>query len=285
MRMVHEVSKLMGVSKRTLQYYDKIGLLSPTEHTESGYRLYDDEAVEKLWRILLFQELGYKLNDIKKILYDPDFDIRESIGKQIKVLTNKKERLENLIGYARAIKMTGIAPFKLEAYGDITFDEFIEDSKTAWNINMLVGEKVEGINNPFDYEFIKMYQLLIEEHLNQPGKTRNEDEMHIITEKILSILDYDKLLACLECMDEFTNLIDNDVNSKEVQEHVKEFHNYLNNLFGCSIPLNAISMYGQVFASGGDIGMSITESLGEKTTDFLAKAIQVYCDRFIEEHK
>lgn len=57
MRMVHEVSKLVGVSKRTLQYYDEIGLLSPTEYTESGYRLYDDVAVERLWRILLMREL------------------------------------------------------------------------------------------------------------------------------------------------------------------------------------------------------------------------------------
>lgn len=284
MRMVHEVSKLMGVSKRTLQYYDKIGLLSPTEYTESGYRLYDDEAVEKLWRILLFQELGYKLNDIKKILDDPDFDIRESIEKQIKVLTNKKERLENLIGYASAIKLTGVAPFKLEEYGDITFDEFIEDSKNTWNINMFE-EKVEGINNPFDFELIKMYQRLIEEHLNQPEKAWNEDEVYIVVEKIFGVLGYDKLLACLECFDKFTNLIDNDVNSKEVQEHVKEFHNYMNNLLGYSMPLNAFSMYGQMFASGGDISMINTEYLGEKTTDFVAKAIQVYCERFMEEHK
>lgn len=284
MRMVHEVSKLMGVSKRTLQYYDKIGLLSPTEYMESGYRLYDDVAVEKLWKILLLKELGYQLKDIKKILDDPDFDIRESIEMQIKVLTNKKERLENLIGYASIIKMTGIAPFKLEAYGDITFDEFIEDSKKTWNINML-GEKVEGINNPFDYELIKMYQRLIEEHLNQPGKAWNEDEIYIIAEKILSAFDYDKLLACEECIGEFINLIDNDVNSKEVQEHVKELHDYMNNLFGCSISLNAFSMYGQVFASGGDINMINIERFGEETTDFVAKAIQVYCDRFMEEHK
>ena len=44
MRTVNEVSKLTGVSIRTLQYYDKIGLLKPTEYTESGYRLYDDTA-------------------------------------------------------------------------------------------------------------------------------------------------------------------------------------------------------------------------------------------------
>ena len=46
MKTVNEVSKLTGVSIRTLQYYDNIGLLRPAEYTESGYRLYDDTAVE-----------------------------------------------------------------------------------------------------------------------------------------------------------------------------------------------------------------------------------------------
>lgn len=284
MRMVHEVSKLVGVTKRTLQYYDEIGLLSPTEYTDSGYRLYDDIAVEKLWKILLLQELGYQLKDIKKILDDPDFDLRESIEKHIKILNKKKERLENLIGYASIIKMTGIIPLNFEAYGDITFDEFIEDSKKTWNMNMS-GEKVEGINNPFDYEHAQMFQRLVEEHLNQPGKAWNEDEIERITENISSVVDFDRALAFQECIDDFTNLIDKDVNSKEVQEHVEKLYEHINNLFGSSMSLNGFSMYGQMFALGGDIGMMNTERLGEKTTDFIAKAIQVYCDRFMAGKK
>ena len=48
MMTVNEVSKLTGVSIRTLQYYDTIGLLKPIEYTESGYRLYDDTSLERL---------------------------------------------------------------------------------------------------------------------------------------------------------------------------------------------------------------------------------------------
>ncbi len=48
MTTVNEVRKLTGVSIRTLQYYDKIGLLKPTGYTESGYRLYDDTALKML---------------------------------------------------------------------------------------------------------------------------------------------------------------------------------------------------------------------------------------------
>ena len=65
MMTVHEVSKLAGVSIRTLQYYDKIGLLHPTGYTDAGYRLYDDTDLERLQHILLFRELEFPLKDIQ----------------------------------------------------------------------------------------------------------------------------------------------------------------------------------------------------------------------------
>ena len=74
MMTVHEVSKLAGVSIRTLQYYDKIGLLHPTGYTDAGYRLYDDADLERLQQILLFRELEFPLKDIKAIINSPDFD-------------------------------------------------------------------------------------------------------------------------------------------------------------------------------------------------------------------
>lgn len=73
MRTVNEVSKLTGVSIRTLQYYDSIGLLKPTEYTEAGYRLYDEEALERLQQILLFRELEFPLKEIKDIIYNSNF--------------------------------------------------------------------------------------------------------------------------------------------------------------------------------------------------------------------
>ena len=71
---VHEASELSGVSIRTLQYYDNIGLLPPTQYSPSGYRLYDDTAMERLQQILLFKELQFPLHEIQKILDAPDFD-------------------------------------------------------------------------------------------------------------------------------------------------------------------------------------------------------------------
>ena len=64
MRTVKEVSKLTGVSVRTLHYYDAIGLLEPTKVTDAGYRMYDDTALSRLQNILLFRELQFQQFDL-----------------------------------------------------------------------------------------------------------------------------------------------------------------------------------------------------------------------------
>ena len=100
MMTVKKVSDLTGVSVRTLQYYDKIGLMSPTELTDAGYRLYDDTALERLQQILLFRELEFPLKEIKAILDSPNFDGKKALSQQIKLLELKKQHLENLINFA-----------------------------------------------------------------------------------------------------------------------------------------------------------------------------------------
>ena len=66
MKTVKEVSELTGVSVRALHHYDAIGLLRPTRVTEAGYRLYDGEALKRLWTILLFRELDFPLAAIRR---------------------------------------------------------------------------------------------------------------------------------------------------------------------------------------------------------------------------
>ena len=101
---VKQVSKLTGVSVRTLQYYDDIGLLSPSERTEAGYRLYEEAQLATLQEILLFRELEFPLKDIKAILDSPAYDKERALHQQIELLTLKKERLEGLIRLAEELK-------------------------------------------------------------------------------------------------------------------------------------------------------------------------------------
>lgn len=65
MKTVKDVSDITGISIRTLRYYDEIGLLKPTKLTESGYRLYNNKALEQLQEIMFFRELEIPLMDIK----------------------------------------------------------------------------------------------------------------------------------------------------------------------------------------------------------------------------
>lgn len=97
MRTISQVAELTGISIRTLQYYDEIGLLKPSELTQSGYRLYNDEALQKLQQILFFKELDFKLKDIREILEKPDFDRIAAFKKQKKLLLLKRNRTDRLI--------------------------------------------------------------------------------------------------------------------------------------------------------------------------------------------
>ena len=94
MRTVKEISKLTGISVRTLHYYHEIGLLPPTQVSKAGYRLYDDKALETLRQILFFRELDMPLKEIQKILQSPDFDRKTILKSQRKMLELKKERLD-----------------------------------------------------------------------------------------------------------------------------------------------------------------------------------------------
>ena len=129
---VSEVSKLTGVSIRTLQYYDSIGLLPPTGYTEAGYRLYDDTAMERLQQILLFKELEFSLKEIICIIDSPDFDRNKALEQQIKLLTMKKEHLEGLISFARKIKTTGVNKMNFNVFDKTKMDEYTKKAKEQW---------------------------------------------------------------------------------------------------------------------------------------------------------
>lgn len=97
MMTVKQVSSLTGVSVRTLQFYDEIDLLKPTQTTEAGYRLYDDQALEKLQQILFFKELAFTLREIKAIMENPRFDQAAAYQKQRELIQIKRDRLDALL--------------------------------------------------------------------------------------------------------------------------------------------------------------------------------------------
>ena len=94
---VNGLSKLAGVSTRTLRHYDEIGLLKPMKINSSGYRIYGPNEIDQLQQILFFRELGVSLSKIKEIIYDPSFDIDSAFIEHRKALIERRKQLDLLI--------------------------------------------------------------------------------------------------------------------------------------------------------------------------------------------
>jgi len=94
---INELSKISGISTRTLRYYDQIKLLTPPRLSSSGYRIYGENEVALLQEILFYRELGISLGEIKKLLDSPDYDKEKSLQNHLDELRQKKVRIETLI--------------------------------------------------------------------------------------------------------------------------------------------------------------------------------------------
>ena len=242
MMTVHEVSKLAGVSIRTLQYYDKIGLLHPTGYTDAGYRLYDDTDLERLQHILLFRELEFPLKDIKAIINSPDFDRGKALEQQIGLLKLKKEHIENLMNFALGIKMLGVRNMDFKAFDRSKLDEYSRQAKELYG------------NTP---EYKK---------LQEKTKNRTKEEDNLLADRFMLLFR------------EAGEIRNTDPASPEAQSIVRRIQDFITeNLYTCSDKI--LSGLGKMYSGGGDFTKNIDEYGGEGTAEFVDKAIQIYCEK------
>lgn len=94
---INKLSKLAGVSARTLRYYDELGLLTPARISSNGYRIYGPEEVDSLQQILFYRELGMPLEDIRQLVLSGDFDPKTALENHLAALNRKREQLDLLI--------------------------------------------------------------------------------------------------------------------------------------------------------------------------------------------
>ena len=94
---VFSLSRLAGVSPRTLRHYDALGLLRPAGTRPSGYRVYGPAEVQRLQRILLFRELGLPLDAIRRLLDEPGRDALAELREHRAALLLRKERIDALV--------------------------------------------------------------------------------------------------------------------------------------------------------------------------------------------
>ena len=91
------MAKLAGVSTRTLRYYDEIGLLKPCRINSSGYRIYGQEEVDLLQQILFYREMEMRLEEIRKIISQKEFNIDKALENHYSQLIAKREQIDQLI--------------------------------------------------------------------------------------------------------------------------------------------------------------------------------------------
>lgn len=127
MKTVKEISKITGISIRTLRYYDEIGLLKPARVTEAGYRLYDDQELEKLQEILFYKELEIPLSDIKKIMENPEYNKQKALAVQKSLLEQKRNRLNGIIELIDDV-MKGVNTMSFGAFTEEDVKKIIDHS-------------------------------------------------------------------------------------------------------------------------------------------------------------
>ena len=126
-KTVKEISKITGISIRTLRYYDEIGLLKPARVTEAGYRLYDDQELEKLQEILFYKELEIPLSDIKKIMENPEYDKQKALAVQKSLLERKRNCLNRIIELIDDV-MKGVNTMSFGAFTEEDVKKIIDHS-------------------------------------------------------------------------------------------------------------------------------------------------------------
>ncbi|MCY6960232.1 MerR family transcriptional regulator [Clostridium brassicae] len=241
---INEVAKLTGVTVRTLHYYDEIELLKPSQITESGYRLYDENALAKLQQILFFKELEFSLSEIKDIITNPAFHKTEALKNHKKLLIKKRERIKKLIT---------LVDNTIKGEDNMSFKEFdmteIEISKKKY-----AKEVKERWGNSDAY-------IESEKKCNSYSKTQWQD----INEEGRDILKA------------FANSMNKTPDSKEIQELVKKWQNFITvRFYNCTNEI--LKCLGLMYVEDERFKKNIDQN-GEGTAEFISKAIAIYCTK------
>lgn len=242
MRTVKDVSKLTGVSVRTLHYYDAIGLLTPTKVTDAGYRMYDDTALSRLQSILLFRELQFSLKEIKEFLDSPDFNQEETIAQQIKLLELQYKHIGELISFAREIQTKGVKTMNFEVFDTNKIEQYKAEVKSKWGNSKAYQE----------YE-----QRVVSHSEHNDSKFVNE---------IMSLFTDLGAMKQLPPTD------------KAVQEKIAALQAYINeNFYTCSNDI--LKELGEMYVCDDRFKKNIDRFGGEGTAKFVREAIFVYCEK------
>lgn len=240
MKTVKQVSNLTGVSVRALHHYDAIGLLKPSQVSEAGYRLYDEAALERLYMILVFRELGLPLKTIQQILDAPDYDRNRALELQIALMQEKVAHLQTRIEFAKNIKQVGVRYMDFNGFNGKKLDDYAQQAKTLYG------------NTDAYKEF------------SEKSKNRTKEQTNALGQQVM---DFFVRLGAMEKKDPA---------SPEAQAWVRELQAYFTeHFYTCTLPI--LKSLGQSYAGGGSMQENIDAAGGPGTGAFAKAAIDIYC--------
>ena len=150
---VGTIAKRMGVTVRTLQHYDKEGLLSPSFQSEGGRRLYTDKDMVKLHQILSFKYLGFSLEEIKSnlISLDTPEDVADALSNHASAIREKMETLSESLKAIEALKMEvlQIKSVDFTKYADIVVNLQMKN-EFYWMIKLFDDDMLAHVRSRFD---------------------------------------------------------------------------------------------------------------------------------------
>ena len=289
MRTISQVAELTGISIRTLQYYDEIGLLKPSELTQSGYRLYDDEALQKLQQILFFKELDFKLKDIREILEKPDFDQIAAFRKQKELLLLKRNRTDKLIQLlTRLEKGEQCMSFKefdlsdyihaLEDFKSNQAEEVIRHWGSVENFDIFI-QKVKDDESQIAKLAIRQFGSVEKYTEAMKYNLEHFSEIMETTEEVKEIARQSDMLY-----GKLTADLSEDVSSPKIQSIVHELLQFIQKN-STSVSLGKPYMDMLINAYSNDYIKSITDSKYEKgASDYIVKAFLYYSENNAPEN-
>lgn len=234
---VKEVAALSGVSIRTLHHYDEIGLLTPSETTEAGYRVYSDENIRQLQQILFYRELGFSLKQIKEVLENPAFKRLEALESQRHMLSRKRRQLDEMIG---------------------TIDRTIQEGKGEGS--MTHEERFRG----FDFS---------NNSYEQEARDRFGDEAVDETNNKLQQFGGKQQGTMNEIYRRLAEVRHQSPDAKEAQEVIGDWYEFLNTIGTYS--LDAFAGLGEMYVADERFTDNI-DQFGEGLASFMHEAMRVY---------
>ena len=194
---VGEVAEKMGISVRTLQYYDKVGLLTPSAVSGGGRRLYKDKDVVKLHQILSLKHLGFSLDDIKNRLIplDTPEEVAAALAEQAAAV---REKLAGLTESLRELELLRAEVLQMQTvdfkkYADIIVNLQMKN-EFYWLIKHFDDQTLDHIRSRFDRDsgsaFLHNFLRLQEEavRLRQVGVAPDSDRGHAFAEEYWAML-------------------------------------------------------------------------------------------------